>query len=199
MQTYSVNEKKRKQALKQLVKENRKALKGFPKACYYIAIILKIAAILCGSANLLHMILWSRKWYEMFLLPITFVIPYCISFLPQAVYVGVIEREFRFRRRETMTFKPDGFLYCYHDDRVGNVDSVFAYDIKYSQIEKMERNEKTKILTCYGNFVTDTYSGDQITQTLECRVFDFMDVYDIDIKQQLENNIGIAGQSFIVK
>ncbi len=99
-----------------------------------------------------------------------------------------LNREFSFRRRETITFKPDGFIYSYHDDRVGDYDSIFAYDIKYSQITRFERDERTRVLTFYGNFVTDTYSGEKITQTLECRVFDFMDVYDIDIKQMLERN-----------
>ncbi len=192
MQTYVVNETKRKQALKLLVKENTKTLKGFPKACYYVSILLKIVAIVCGAGNVLHMIFWSKKWFEMFLLAITFVIPYCLSLLPRAVYVTTIGRDFSFRRRETITFKPDGFLYSYHDDRVGAFDSIFAYDIKYSQITRFERDEKTKVLTFYGNFITDTYSGEKITQTLDCEVFDFMDVYDIDVKQMLEKNCKIG-------
>lgn len=188
MQTYIVNEKKSKQAMKLLIKDNRKTLKCFPKVCYYIAMFMKFAAIVCGTANVLHMVFWSREWFEIFLLGITFITPYALSWIPRTVYIVSLNREFRFRRRESITFKPDGFIYSYHDDRSSAYDSIFAYDIKYSQITRFERDERTKVLTCYGNFVTDTYSGDKITQTLECRVFDFMDVYDIDIKQILEKN-----------
>ncbi len=56
MQTYTVNERKRKQALKRLVKDNVKTLKGFPKACYYIAILMQIVAFVCGTANVVHMV-----------------------------------------------------------------------------------------------------------------------------------------------
>lgn len=188
MQTYTVNAKKEKQAMKYLIKDNRKELKCFPKVCYYIAMVLKIIGIVCGTANILYMVFVSHSWSESILLMVTFIAPYGLSLAPQTVYVVSLNREFRFRRRQTITFKPDGFVYSYHDDRSGTYDSVFAYDIKYSQIEKIERDERTRILTCYGNFVSDTYSGEKITQTLECRAFDFMDIYDIDIKQMLEKN-----------
>ncbi len=188
MQTYTVNERKRKQALKRLTKDNVKTLKGFPKACYYIAMFLRIVGYVCGTANVLHMVFVTQKWYETYLLMITFVAPYGLSWLPATVYIVTLNREFSFRRRETITFKPDGFIYSYHDDRVGDYDSIFAYDIKYSQITRFERDERTRVLTFYGNFVTDTYSGEKITQTLACRVFDFMDVYDIDMKQMMERN-----------
>lgn len=188
MQTYTVNRKKRKRALKSLTKENINTLKGFPKACYYISALFKLLTIICVTGNVLYMLFWVKQWYALLLLPITFVAPYSLSLISKVVYVTTITREFSFRRSETITLKPDGFIYSYHDERVGLHDSIFVFDIKYDQITRLERNEKTRVLTLYGNFVTDTYSGQMITQTLDCKVFDFMDIYNIDMKQALEQS-----------
>lgn len=198
MQTYTVNEKKRRKALKQLTQDKRKTLKGFPKVCFYIAMGLKLIGLVCGTANVLHMVFWSHKWHEMILLQITFIAPYGLSFIPQTVYVVTLNREYSFRRRESITFKPYGFIYSYHDDRTSEYDSIFAYDIQYSQIKKIERNERTRLLTVSGDFVTNTYSGDKITETLSCRVFDFLDVYDVDMKQMLEKQLLQNGMTDII-
>lgn len=189
MQTYVINEKKRKQALKLLIKDNRKTLKQFPKACYYITLAMRLTAIVGGIADVLYTVLGNKDRYDMYFLLTAFATIYLLSLIPQTVYVVSLDREFRFRRREIMTFTPDGFIYSYHDNRVSEPDSTFAYDIKYSQITRFEQNERTKILTFYGDFTTDTYSGDKITQTLNCRVFDFIDAYDIDMKQLIEQRM----------
>lgn len=189
MITYKVNRLERKLAMNQLVKEKLETMKPFYTACYYLAIFLKYTAIVCGTANVLHMVFWSKAWHEIFLLGVTFLAPYSLSWLPRIVYVTTTDQEYRFRLRETITFKPEGFLYSYHDDHSSSRDSILIYDILCSQIERLERNERTRVLTLYGNFVMETHVGDKITHTCKCSVVNFMDVYDVDLKQLLEQRL----------
>lgn len=187
MQEYTVNARQRKKALREVRRQNFKDLKTFPKVCFYIAVIMKCIACAGLGGAILYWIFWNADGVTIFFHIMMLLMVYLPSAIPQTVYVLMIDREFRFRLQERLRINPDGFVYYYHDDRVADPSSIFSYDIKYSQIEKIEYNEKTRILTCYGSLSTDTYSGGRVTETIQCRAVDIMDIYDgIELKQVLE-------------
>ena len=96
--------------------------------------------------------------------------------------------EYRLRRRETITFANGGFVYSYHDDRVGLSDAIFAFNVLYENISKYEYDDKTKILTLYGKIIGDTYENGELKTSDEYNEISLLDVYDFSVKQLLDEN-----------
>ena len=61
MQSYEINQGKRKKAIKQVVKANVKISKGFVKFCYGLTWFLRILAVILGLANILYVVFLSMK------------------------------------------------------------------------------------------------------------------------------------------
>ena len=192
MKTYQIIVNEQKKALRQLVKERVKTLKGFPKACYYLAWFFKLVTIVATSALLLHMIFWSHDWAELILLVAVFLPPFAFYLFSKTVYVVTINRDFSFRHDETITLCDDGFVYRYHDNRSTSADSIYVTQLQYDKVTKIRFNSKTKMLTVNGDFIDETYQGGKVTETFQSREFDFMDVYVISILELLEKHCSNA-------
>lgn len=188
MQSYEINQGKRKKAIKQLVKVNVKTAKGFVKFCYGLTWFLRILAVILGFANILYVVFLSSYVIDIIFLIMTFGFPYGLSFLSAIVYIISAGGEYRLRRRETITFANGGFVYSYHDDRVGLSDTVFAFNVLYENINKYKYDDKTKKLTLYGKIIGDTYENGELKVSDEYNEISFLDVYDFSVKQLLDEN-----------
>ena len=71
----------------------------------------------------------SSNVADIIFLIMTFGFPYGLSLLSAIVYIISAGGEYRLRRRETITFANGGFVYSYHDDRVGLSDAIFSMRI----------------------------------------------------------------------
>ena len=188
MQSYEINQSKRKKAIKQVVKANVKHSKGFVKFCYGLTLFLRILAVILGLANVLYVIFLSSYVVDIIFLVMTFGFPYGLSFLSAIVYIISAGGEYRLRRGETITFANGGFVYSYHDDRVGLSDKVFGFNVLYENIDRYEFDNKTKILTLHGKIIGDTYEKGELKASDEFTEITLLDVYDISLKQILEEN-----------
>lgn len=188
MQSYETNQGKRKNAIKQIVKTNVKTTKGFVKFCYGLTWFLRILAVILGLANILYVVFFSSYVVDIIFLIITFGFPYGLSFLSAIVYIISAGGEYRLRRRETITFANGGFVYSYHDDRVGLSDAIFAFNILYENISHFDYDDRTKILTLYGKIIGDTYENGELKSSDEYNEISLLDVYDFSVKQLLEEN-----------
>ena len=103
MQSYEVNQRKRKKAIKQVVKINVKTAKGGVKFCYGLTWFLRILAVILGLANILYVVFLSSYVVDIIFLIMTFGFPYGLSFLSAIVYIISAGGEYRLRRRETIT------------------------------------------------------------------------------------------------
>lgn len=189
MQTYDIDQTKRKKAIKKIVKINVKNTKGFVKFCYGLTIFLRILAILLGAANILYVIFFSSYAVDIIMLIITFGFPYGLSFLPATVYVISMGGEYRLRKSETVTFTETGFIYSYHDNRLGFSDSILAFHIVYEKIARFAFEEKTRILTLYGKITGDIYENGELEKSDEYSEISLLDAYNISLEQLLEENI----------
>lgn len=188
MQSYEVNQGKRKKAIKQVVKANVKNAKGFVKFCYGLTLFFRILAVILGLANILYVIFLSNYVVDIIFLIMTFGFPYGLSFLSAIVYIIAAGGEYRLRRRETITFANGGFVYSYRDDRVGLSDTIFAFHIAYENVSKYDYDVKTKVLTLYGKIIGDTYENGELKATDEYNEISLLDVYDFSLKSLLEEN-----------
>ena len=182
MQTYCPDQRKRKNALKIIVRINIKQSKGFVKFCYGATWFLRVLAVILGIANILYVIFLSDYMVDILFLIITFGFPYGFSYLPATVYIISASGEYRFRKKETITLKDDEILYSYHDDRVGLSDSIFAFHIVPDKINKCDYDEKTNVLTLYGRIVGETYENGELKESDEYNQISLLDVYDISVK-----------------
>lgn len=188
MQSYEANQSKRKKAIKQVVKANVKTAKGGVKFCYGLTWFLRIIAVLLGLANILYVVFLSSYVVDIIFLIMTFGFPYGLSFLSAIVYIISAGGEYRLRRRETITFVNGGFVYSYHDDRVGLSDAIFAFNVLYENISKYDCDDRTKTLTLYGKIIGDTYENGKLKASDEYNEISLLDVYDFSVKQLIDEN-----------
>lgn len=188
METFNVDPAKRKKALKQVVKKNVKDAKGFPKFCYGLTITLRILACVLGLANILYVIFLSSYAVDIIFLIMTFGFPYGLSFMSAIVYIISCGGEYRLRRRETITLANGGFVYSYHDDRVGLKDTIFGFNVLYDRIQRFEYDKKTRCITLYGSILVDTYENGELKSSDEYNEISLLDVFEVDVKELLENN-----------
>ena len=104
----------------------------------------------------------SSNVADIIFLIMTFGFPYGLSLLSAIVYIISAGGEYRLRRRETITFANGGFVYSYHDDRVGLSDAIFAFNVPYENGELKTSDEYNEI--------------------------SLLDVYDFSVKQLLDEN-----------
>lgn len=188
MQSYEINHSKRKKAIKQVVKANVKTAKGFVKFCYGLTWFLRILAVILGLANILYVVFLSNYVVDIIFLIMTFGFPYGLSFLSAIVYIISAGGEYRLRRRETVTFANGGFVYSYHDDRVGLSDAIFAFNVFYENISKYDYDDNTKMLTLYGKIIGDIYENGELKASDEYNEISLLDAYDFSVKQLLDEN-----------
>lgn len=188
MRSFEINQSKRKKAIKQVVKANVKTAKGGVKFCYGLTWFLRILAVFGGLANILYVVFLSNYIVDIIFLIMTFGFPYGLSFLSAIVYIISASGEYRLRRRETITFANDGFVYSYHDDRAGLSNTIFAFNVLYENISRYNYDDKTKVLTLYGKIIGDTYENDELKASDEYNEISLLDVYDFSVKQLLDEN-----------
>ena len=187
METYHADSRKKRKALKQVVKENVKSSKRFIKFCYVLTFLMRIAAVILGVLNIIYVIIHENPLALIFLI-IFFLFPYLFSLLPATVYVVACGGELRFRRNEAIIPAKGGFIYTYRDNRIGFENSTFVLHIMYDRIHRREYNEKTCRLTLYGNIAVDTYVSGELEASEEYEGIDLLNVFDVDVKNLIEKN-----------
>lgn len=188
METYNVDSSKRKKALKQVVKKNVRNAKGFPKFCYGLTIALRVLACVLGLANILYVIFLSDYVVDIIFLIMTFGFPYGLSFMSAIVYIISCGGEYRLRRRETITLANGGFVYSYHDDRVGLKDTIFGFNVLFEKIQRYDYDAKTRCITLYGSVIVDMYEDGELKSSDEYNEISLLDVFEIEVKDLLEKN-----------
>ena len=189
MQTYQPNDKKQKKAYANQIKEGVKTAGGFVKFCYYLTKILVGLAYVLAIGTVLHVVFISHKALYLLFLWVTFFVPLALSMLPRTVYAVSLSRDYRFRRKETLTVSDKGFVYAYHDDRSMASLERFSYNVSFDKISKVEYDEKTAILTIFGDIKEDTFIGGTLKETNEWSQITLLNVYDIDLVEMIRSHI----------
>lgn len=185
MQTYTIHAKKRAKALKAHFKSEIKKSKGFVRFCYFLTNVFKVLAVVLGTANIVYCALWSRyPDIELMLLLVTAVLPYALSYIPNAVCTTSVSSEYRIRTRETVCLMDEGFSYSFQ-----TLLSTMAltFDVRYQSIQSVEYDPKTKIITIRGPIACGTYQNGERTETDALSEVSFFNAYDIDIYELLKS------------
>lgn len=181
MKYYEVNLDKRKKVLKSYIKKNIKTASLFSKLCYILAKVLKVLAIVLALINILYVVMLSKDELDLIFLIITFGFPILLSLLPSAVYVIAVGGEYRLRRKETIAFTENSLIYSHKDDRSGLTDIVYCHKVSYSEIEEVIVNKDSGLIEIYGNIIVETYENSELKETLNAKIFDFLDAYDENV------------------
>lgn len=188
MKYYDVNLQKKNKALRAYIKKNINKAHFFYKLCYGLTFFFRIIAVLLAIVNIGYVIGEDEELYLIYLI-ITFVFPMLLSFLPATVYIIGVGGDHRLRRKETVVFKEEEFIYTHKDDRSGLADSQYCCKVKYSDIKDIIVDEKTKIIEIHGNIIVETYENSVLKETLNAKIFDFIDAYDVDVIDMIKNYI----------
>ena len=189
MDTYEINRKKRKKAIKKYIHSEIKKADGSSRFCYLLTLILRILGIVLGVATVVYVICFGSYMVELLFVILTLGIPLALSFLPATVYIIKVGGEYRLRRRETVSFDEDYFTYSHRDGRTGLEDKIFAYRVMYDDINELKFNPKTKVLEITGKIYLDTYVNSVLKDSVEGRAFDFLDVYDIGVCKKIKEKM----------
>ena len=188
MELYKIDIDKKEKTIRAIVQKKIKNEKGFVRFCYILTAIIKILGIILGCANVIHVIVVSHDAYELILLIVTFGCPMLISLLPATVYYGFIGKNYRFRDREIVTFNQDEFVYSYGSFIGDGPDRCF-YKIKYSDISEIICDEKSKLVEIHGKVKLESSGDSIIIKEGECKVFDFIDTYEINVADKIKQNM----------
>lgn len=139
--------------------------------------------------NILYVAILSKDGLDLIFLIMTFGFPMLLSLLPSTVYIIGVGGEYRLRRRETVSFDEDYFTYSHRDERTGLEDKIFAYRVMYDDINELKFNQKTKVLEITGKIYLDTYVDSVLKDSIEGRVFDFLDVYNVDVYKKIKEKM----------
>ncbi len=189
MEIHNADRRKRKKALKKVMKENIKNLNGGIKFCYGLTIFLRATAIILGIVTIMYILIVSQNLLDLILLIIAFGGPYLLSFIPAALYVNTTQKEYRFRGKEVITTDNEGFVYSYYQDVMGMQHLSISYKVRYSQIEKVEFLDKANIIKIFGKIEFDNYDKGKVINSNSCKQVEFLDIYDISIKELLEGKL----------
>ena len=192
MEILNAKSKQRKRAIKKVVKTalKDKNTKLLFKVCYGITLFLRITACLLGSYTIYYAAFISDYGYIGYLyLIITFLFPFMFSYVPAVIYHISLSKEYFYRRKESVTISDNGFVYAYHDDQMINSDGILSYNVDFNKIDKFDYCEKTKVLDLYGEIALDLYEHGKLKESIVCRQFSMLDVYDRNIHQILGDKI----------
>lgn len=180
MEIYNINKRKRTNAIRKYVKSKIGAATGTVKTCNMIKMIMRVLAIALGIGNIIFTFVDGEP-VDLLFLVITFGIPYALSFIPAMICNATIGIDYRFRRKETITLKNDGFVYSYCDARTGFHDKVFTNVVDYNAIDRIEYDEDTRIMEIYGNITVETYANNTLLESDTYGMIDFLNCFDEDI------------------
>lgn len=187
MECYNINLQKRNKALRVYVRRHIRETKFF-YICYCLTIFFRIMAVILAIVNIGYVIVESDV-LALILLIITFGFPMLLSFLPATVYIIGVGGEYRLRRQEMIVFREDEFIYSHKDDRSGLADCQYCCKVKYSEIKDIIVDEKTKIIEIHGNIIAETYESSVLKETLNAKIFDFIDAYDVDVVEMIKKSM----------
>lgn len=189
MKYYEINLDKRKKILKAYIKKNIKSANLFSRVCYVLAGVLKILAIILGIGNILYVALLSKEELELIFLIMTFGFPMLLSLLPSTVYVIAVGGEYRLRRNETIAFTENALIYSHKDDRSGLLDVVYCHKVNYSEIEDIIVDQDSGLVEIHGNITVETYENSELKETLNAKIFDFLDAYDENVVDMIKKSV----------
>lgn len=185
MKIYEVNLNKKKKLLRSYVKRNIKNAGRFSKACYALAVMLRVLAIVLATINLWYVAVVSRDKLDLILLIITFGFPMILSALPSTVYIAAVGCEYVLRKEEKIIFTEDSLVYSHRDGRTGLTDTVFCDNVNYSDIDDVIVDGG--VVEIHGDIIAETYENSKLKDTLHAKISDFLNAYDEDIVGMIKN------------
>lgn len=185
MEYYNINLDKREKVIRSIIQKKIKTAKGFVKFCYILTAILKILGVILGIAHIIYIITVSHEIIDFILLLVTVGFPILMSLLPATVYYVSLGKEYRLRCDEVVAFNKDEFVYS-HGISIGSGPDRFVCRVKYSDISEIIRDEKSKLVEIHGKIILESYSGSTVSQDGECKIFDFIDTYEINVADRIK-------------
>ena len=145
--------------------------------------------MLLSIGLIIYVIGFSKEMLDLILMIDTLFIPFAFSFVPAAAYITSVGGEYSLRRNEEVYFDDECFTYCQRDVRTGLEDKMFMCKVLYKDIDKIDYNEKTHLLEITGKICCDTFVNSVLKETDECKIFDFLDVYDVEVVKLLKEKM----------
>ena len=189
MKYYEVDLDKRKRLLKSYIKKNIKNANWFSRLCYILAGVLRILAIVLAIVNILYVAILSKDGLDLIFLIMTFGFPMLLSLLPSTVYIIDVGGDYILRRKETIAFTENAIIYSHKDDRSGLLDVVYSHKVNYSEIEDVIVDELSGLVEIHGNIIVETYENSELKETLNAKIFDFLNAYDEDVVEIIKKSI----------
>lgn len=151
------------------------------KIFYALSVMLKVLALILGILNIAYVFM-VKEWVYLLFLGLTVVVPMCFATIFWSFYSAYLTADFRCKSNEVVTIKDKEIVYTFHDNRAGINDSLFAYD----QIDRIEYDEETTILTIYGNILVRFFENKEFQKETYVEKETLFDAYDISFYQFLE-------------
>ena len=189
MNVYYANRRKKNRRISYIIKTTSFKQKGFVRFCYIATKVLRATAFLLGVANFIFVVFYSKDYFDLLFLIMTFGFPFGFSFIPEIVYRIKAGGDYRLRTKENVSISNEGFVYSFSDVRVGLSDLVFSIYFLYENVLDYEFEERTGIITIRGSFTVNTYKNGAFKESVDFKEISFLDVYDISISQLLKQNV----------
>lgn len=180
MTYYTVNKKKKKIAVNQLIKYSLHSAGNFIKSSYYAERILIVLSIVLSVGNLLYVFFVSNELLDLLFLTITFGMPFMLSFIPRTIYKSYLGREYAYRINEKFGHDAFELQYDYSHAVLGGT-AVCHQTIPISHIDRVEVNRLKNEISVYGKVKFESIENGVITNTIDAKCFSFQNVFDMDI------------------
>ena len=182
MKIITVDNTKRKKALKSIQKQNLLKCGGAVKLCYFLTQALRALGVMLAALSAYDV--WKRNGYaiEYSISFFVLLIPVAISFITAAIYTGKTSKDFLMREAEKIVQDQDHIEYSYKDRRFAG--RLYSYSFEKASVKDLIYDEKTKVLVIKGTIIEDVYVRDQIQDTNEwgeitlVNTFSNYDLYD---------------------
>ena len=181
---YKIDNKKRKKALSKSATKRVKTASIAMKIFYALSVLLKVAAVILGILNIAYAFM-IKEWVYLLFLGLTVVVPMCFAMIFWSFYSAYLTADFRCKSNEIVAIKDKEIVYTFHDNRAGINDSLFAYTFAYDQIDRIEYDEETTILTIYGKILVCFFENKEFQKETYVEKETLFDAYDISLHQYL--------------
>lgn len=184
MVCYIVDKKKRKQALKAIIKKNVKKAGFWMRLCYRMTYVFRIIAIV--SAGLVSYFVWKNNGYvfeyswSLFLL----VVFFGFSFMTEAIPKGKYSGNHMAVKDEQLVIDNNHLEYSYFSIINGHIRYVYSFEKE--RVQKVDYDSITKELGIYADINEMVFNRKNIVETNEWSEINLLNVFEgIDLYEAL--------------
>ena len=159
MDAHTVDKRRRKKAIKRLMKKKAAGASGMVKFSYYGSKVFYALAFIVGAVSAYKTSLTDPYIFE-YLLPLLYFGGVCAAgLLLSAIYKGALRQDYMVRWEETVSFDGSDFVYSYKDDIRGDSANVSRFRIRRKDIDRIEYDNETCELILYGEISEERCRG----------------------------------------